>query len=121
MPRVAHVVLFRPKAQLSSDARQRLVDAFTRALREIPGIVDARIGRRVMHGRSYEQMMRADYTYVALLEFTDADALKAYLAHPAHEALGAAFFECLEDALIYDYEIGGAAEQLPQLLGSAPV
>ncbi len=109
---IAHVVLFRPKPQLPADARQRLVDGFTRAIREIPQIRRARIGRRVTHGRPYEQLMRADYSFAAVLEFDDVDCLKAYLAHDAHEALGAAFFECFEEALIYDYELGEATEQL---------
>ena len=107
---VAHVVLFRPKTQLPGDARQRLVDGFTRAVREIPQIRRARIGRRVTHGRPYEQLMRADYSYAAILEFDDVAGLKTYLAHDAHEALGAAFFECFEEALIYDYEMGEPSE-----------
>ncbi len=115
---IAHVVLFRPKPQLPAEARQRLVDGFTRAIREIPQIRRARIGSRVTHGRPYEQMMRADYSFAAVLEFDDVDALKGYLAHDAHEALGAAFFECFEEALVYDYELGDATERLAMLLGS---
>lgn len=114
---IAHVVLFRPKPHLSRDARQRLVDGFTRATRQIPQIRRARIGRRVTHGRPYEHLMRADYSYAAILEFDDLDALTAYLAHEAHEVLGAAFFECFEEALIYDYEVGEPDERLPALLG----
>jgi hypothetical protein len=114
---IAHVVLFRPKPHLTADARRRLVDGFTRAIREIPQIRRARIGRRVTHGRPYEQLMRADYSYAAVLEFDDVDGLKGYLAHHAHEALGAAFFECFEDTLIYDYEMGEPATQLPLLMG----
>lgn len=102
---VAHVVLFRPKKKLSAEARQRLVDAFTRAVREIPQIQRARIGRRVTHGRPYEQLMRTDYPYAAVLEFEDLERLRGYLAHPAHDALGNAFFECFDEALIYDFEM----------------
>ena len=109
---VAHVVLFRPKPHLTPDARRRLLDGFTGAIREIPQIRRARIGRRVTHGRPYEQLMRADYSFAAVLEFDDIDALKGYLAHGAHEALGAAFFESFEEALIYDYEFGDAADWL---------
>ena len=109
---VAHVVLFRPKPHLAADARRRLVDGFTRAIRDIPQIRRARIGRRVTHGRPYEQLMRADYSYAAVLEFDDVDALKGYLAHDAHEALGNAFFECFDETLIYDYELGEAEEWL---------
>lgn len=114
---IAHLVLFRPKSPLPGDARRRLVDGFTRAIREIPQIRRARIGRRVTHGRPYEQLMRADFSYAAVLEFDDVEALKGYLAHEAHEALGAAFFECFEEALIYDYQLGDAPDHL-SVLGS---
>ena len=63
--------------------------------------------------------MRADYSFAAILEFDDVASLKAYLAHEAHEALGAAFFECFEETLIYDYELAEATEQLNALLGSS--
>jgi hypothetical protein len=115
---VAHIVLFRPKAELSTDARQRLVGALTRALREIPQIRRARVGRRIKHGRPYEQLMRAELTHAAVLEFDDTEGLKAYLSHGAHDALGASFFESFEEALIYDYELGDAATALGDLLAA---
>jgi hypothetical protein len=114
---VTHVVLFRPKAQLSAQSRQQLVEAFTRAVREIPQIQRANIGRRVTHGRPYEQLMRTDYPYAAVLEFEDLDRLKGYLAHPAHDALGSAFFECCDETLIYDFEIGDVESIVGDLLG----
>jgi hypothetical protein len=116
---IAHVVLFRPKPQLPDEARHRLVNGFTRAIREIPQIKRARIGRRVTHGRPYEQQMHANYSFAAVLEFDDVESLKAYLAHEAHEALGAAFYECFEETLIYDYELGDATDQLTMLLSAS--
>jgi hypothetical protein len=107
---VSHIVLFRPKPDLPSEARERLVAAFTAALRDIPHLLHARVGRRVMHGRPYEQAMTVDFEYAAVLEFADVERLKAYLEHPVHDALGAAFFECLQDVLIYDYEMREGAE-----------
>ena len=82
-----------------------LADALRAALREIPSVRHARVGRRVTHGRPYEQLMGTDYQYAALLEFDDLAGLKAYLEHPAHEALATCFFRVLEDALMYDYEL----------------
>jgi hypothetical protein len=109
---VSHLVLFRPKPDLPPDARERLVAAFAAALRDIPDLLHARVGKRVTHGRPYEQMMGVDFQYAAVLEFADVDRLKAYLEHPVHEALGAAFFECLEDVLIYDYEMREGTDAL---------
>ena len=102
---IAHLVLFRPKSDLPADARQRLVEALSVALREIPSIRRARIGRRVTHGRPYETLMRVNYEYAALLEFDDLTGLQAYLEHSAHEALAARFFESFEEALMYDFEL----------------
>ena len=111
---VAHVVLFKVRPGLDAEARQGLASAFERALREIPSIRRAQIGRRVTHGRPYEQLMTVDYEYAAILEFDDVAGLKAYLADPAHEALGARFFDSFEVALMYDYEIGRIDELLAQ-------
>lgn len=113
---VVHVVLFRPRADLSTDERTALVASFTHALREIPGIRRTRVGRRVTHGRPYEELMQENYEYAAVLEFDDVRALRAYLQHPAHEALGQRFFASSEAALIYDYEMSEAAAGLASLL-----
>jgi hypothetical protein len=102
---IAHVVLFKPRADLSADARRRLADSFETALKQIPSIRRARVGKRVTHGRGYEALMTVDYQYAAVLEFDDGDGLKAYLEHPAHQQLGAQFFEAFEQALMYDFDL----------------
>jgi hypothetical protein len=102
---IAHVVLFRPRPDLAADDRHGLGEALTTALRGIPSIRRLRVGRRVTHGRGYEQMMRVDYPYAALLEFDDVAGLTAYLEHPAHAELGTRFFAVFEDALMYDYDL----------------
>ena len=111
---IAHVVLFRPRATLTDAQRAQLADVFSAALRDIPFIRRAHIGERVTHGRPYESLMRSHYSHAALIEFDDVAGLKAYLEHPAHERLGALFFEAFEDALIYDFDMraGAAAAEL---------
>jgi hypothetical protein len=102
---IAHVVLFRPRADLTPAAKQALADAFVTAARGIPSIRRARAGRRVTLGRSYEALMRVDYQYAAVLEFDDVAGLEAYLEHPSHADLAARFFESFEEALMYDFEL----------------
>ena len=103
---IAHIVLFRPREDLSQRERQTLVDGLEAALRDIPSIRRAHIGPRVMHGRpGYEQKMRVDFPYAAVLEFDDVDGLKAFLEHPAHLQLAPRFFGALEEGLMYDYEL----------------
>jgi hypothetical protein len=103
---IIHVVLFRPRADLARLDADRLVQAFRQATDGIPWVRRADVGRRVTIGRGYEQLMRADYPYAAILEFEDTAGLRAYLEHPAHEEIGKAVFAAAEDLLVYDFEIG---------------
>ena len=113
---VIHLVLFRPRADLGESQRRGLASALTNAVRAIPSVRRARIGRRITHGLGYETLMRVDYPYVAVLEFDDMDGLQSYLAHPAHEELGRLFFETFEEALMYDYEADEADVAVAKLL-----
>ena len=109
---IAHIVLFRPRADLTAGDRQNLVRAFRLALREIPAVRRSRVGRRILHGRQYEQVTRENYEYAAILEFDDAAGLTAYLEHPAHARLGELFSSAFEAALIYDYELRDGQDAL---------
>jgi stress responsive alpha/beta barrel protein len=113
---ITHVVLFRPRAGLSASDRAGLADALRIALETIPSIRRASIGRRVMHGRPYEQLMRVDYEFAALLDFDDLGGLRAYLDHPAHAALAARFFEMFEEALMYDFALEQGVDAIANLL-----
>ncbi len=102
---LTHLVLFRPRADLHEDQRQAFARAFERAVREIPSVRRARVGRRKVLGTAYDALMREDLQYAAVIEFDDEDGLRAYLAHPAHAALGELFYKCIETALTYDFEM----------------
>lgn len=101
---IAHVVLFRLKAGLPEETREGLAEALSRAAHEIPSIRKAHVGTRRTGGRSYEQLMTADYPFAAILEFDDVESLTAYLDHPIHEQLAQRFFACVEQPLMYDFE-----------------
>jgi hypothetical protein len=118
---IAHIVLFRPRPDLSVSERESLAETFATALREIPTIRHAWVGRRFTHGRGYEQLMRVDYEYAAVIEFDDAGGLLGYLEHPAHQQLGERFFSAFADALMYDFELQegkGGIEALVERLKS---
>ena len=104
---VSHVVLMKPRADLSPEEAKALVDAFEHAIREIPDVRGVRVGRRVLHGAGYEQSAPDSADYLVTLDFDDLAGLQAYLRHPAHEALGASFNHSLSAALVYDFEVGG--------------
>ena len=104
---VSHVVLMKPKPDLTASAREALVDAFERAVREIPTVRDVRIGRRVLHGAGYEASAPDAADYLAMIDFDDLAGLQTYLQHPAHAQLGARFSGSLSAAVVYDFEVGG--------------
>ena len=114
---IAHVVLFRARRDLASDARTALARAFETALRQIPSIRRANVGHRLTQGHSYESLMKIDYEYAAVLEFDDAAGLNAYLEHPAHQQLASQFYAAFEHALMYDFDLRegetGVAALLP--------
>ena len=101
---LTHLVLFKPRAGLADDERAGLAETFRTAIGAIPSVRRVRVGRRVLHGRPYEQQMRVDYEYAAMLDFDDVGGLKAYLDHPAHDALATRFFAVLDESLVYDFE-----------------
>jgi hypothetical protein len=105
---IAHVVLFTPRPALSQEERTAALVLLERTVREIPSIRRVRIGRRVVHGRPYEQLMQIDYAFAAVFEFDDMQGLEAYLNHSAHEPLAATFFALFERALMYDFELADA-------------
>ena len=107
---VFHVVLFRPRPGLGGAERAGLVDALEGALKGIPTIRRFHLGRRLRHGAGYEALMPVDLEYGAVLEFDDLAGLQAYLAHPAHQALGARFMQSLDASAIYDYQMRDGAD-----------
>jgi hypothetical protein len=104
---VSHLVLMKPRLDLSPDERQTLIGAFQRAIQEIPTVRKVRVGRRILHGAGYEQAAPDGADYLVVIDFDDLAGLQTYLRHPAHEALGARFNQSLSSALVYDFQVGG--------------
>jgi hypothetical protein len=100
---LTHLVLLRPRADLSSADREALLDAMRVAFANIPGISRVRIGRRKLLGRAYDELTKEHFEYAAMLEFDDEARLRAYLDHPAHADFGARFYQVSEAALVYDF------------------
>src|SRR5437016_2951892 len=104
---VLHLVLMKPKSDLSSEDRVAFIAAFRHAVAEIPTVRGVRVGRRVRHGAGYEQTAPDAADYLAAVEFDDLAGLQTYLRHPAHEELGVRFGVSLSSALVYDFDVGG--------------
>jgi hypothetical protein len=98
-----HLVLFRPRPDLTAPERNALVGAFSQAVHTIPSVRGVRVGRRVAHDAGYQQGMPDAADYLVALDFDDEAGLAAYLAHPAHTDLGSRFNAAVAAALIYDF------------------
>jgi hypothetical protein len=108
---IAHVVLFRPRADLTEAARRDLLDGLTAAAADIPSLRRFHVGRRVLHGLpGYEQAMGQAFDYAAIAEFDDREGLLAYLTHPAHLKIGGHFTASAEASMAYDYEMVPASD-----------
>ena len=103
----SHIVLMKPRPDLSAADRQALVAAIEHAIREVPTVRGVRIGRRTLHGAGYESISPESADYLVAIDFDDLAGLQAYLRHPAHDALGARFNTSIRSALVYDFEVGG--------------
>jgi hypothetical protein len=102
---IAHVVSFTPRASLSGEERQALVDDLERALEDIPEIRRARIGRRRALGYAYDTVGPVHFEFIVVLEFDSEADLRTYLQHPAHVALGRWFHHGAEVALAEDFQL----------------
>jgi len=108
---IAHLVLLTPRAELSAADRSAAIGVLAQAASVVPEILRFRIGRRVRHGLpGYEQLPQPAFEVILLLEFEDLDALKRYLAAPAHGVLGHLFETATSEAAAYDYQIVDARD-----------
>ena len=116
---VAHVVLLKPRATLSTDDREALLESMRVAFTGIPEIKRVRIGKRILIGRGYETQMAEHFEYSAIIEFDSEANLRVYLDHPQHQELGKRFFESVDSALVYDFTVVEPA-QIRELLCADP-
>ena len=103
---ILHVVLFRPRADVTEAERRGFAAALREARARIPDVLHFWVGRRVADGPAYLMGGFPDFPYAAVVAVRDRAALDAYLGHPAHDAMSRYFNGTAEAALIYDYEVG---------------
>jgi hypothetical protein len=103
---ISHVVLFRPKSDLSHDERERLARAFEYAVQRIPTVRAVRIGKRTAVGAAYEQQQPSNSPDVLIaIDFDDVAGLRTYLEHPAHVELGERFTRASSTTLVFDFDV----------------
>lgn len=104
---IAHIVLLQPRPDLTDEQRDAALALIRRTAGAVPEIRRFQLGRRIMTGLAggYEQLMTLSFEFALIVEFDDVEALKRYLAAPAHEEFGALFYTATTAALAYDYAI----------------
>ena len=102
---VVHVVLFRPRPDVSDHEREGLFEAMRVAASEIATVRGFRVGQHVDPAPQYRLGGFPSLPWIAVLEFDDVAGLQAYLTHPLHKDLGQRFNAAADAALIYDYSI----------------
>jgi Stress responsive A/B Barrel Domain len=101
---ISHVVLFRPRATLSTGERAALIESLKAAVIDIASIKRTTIGKRILLNRpGYETQMAEHFEYSAILEFGSEADLREYLDHPAHTNLGRLLFTAADAVLAYDF------------------
>jgi hypothetical protein len=101
---ISHVVMFRPRATLTTAERTALIESLKTAVTGIASIKRTTIGKRILLNRpGYETQMTEHFEYSALLEFDSEADLRSYLDHPAHTSLGRLLFTTADAVLAYDF------------------
>ena len=107
---VLHVVLYRPRPDVTPEALASLADTIASTAAAISDVRSFRVGMRLADSPPYFGGPFPDFPYMAVVEFDNREGLMRYLKHPAHEALGRAFNTTAEAALVYDYVVADGAE-----------
>lgn len=119
---ICHIVLFNPKEGLDDAARRSFALGIQDALRSIPGIGRAVVGRSIHINPGYQRSLGdKTYEFTAVLEFQDQQALLGYLQHPKHHALGKRFWESCDSTVVVEVDGADAlAADIVELLAKRP-
>jgi Stress responsive A/B Barrel Domain len=77
---ITHVVLLKPKPEMTPDEMQRVLAQVQTLQHSIPGIVNVQVGENLSANPQ-------GYTYGFIMHFVDGEHLKAYAPHPAHRVV----------------------------------
>lgn len=97
---VEHIVLFKFKADASTEAVRHIQERLASLKSQIPGIVDLTVGENFCERNQ-------GFTHGIVVRFDNRASLEAYLPHPSHQAVVQETIRpILEDLISVDYEIG---------------
>jgi hypothetical protein len=107
---ISHIVLFRPRADVTPAEQRAFVVALEEACRRVPTIRRATIGRSLPSDNGH------DFPYTAVMEFDDEAGFTAYLAHPLHVPLATLFRQTCAATMVVNAETTDARQPLVPFL-----
>jgi hypothetical protein len=93
---IMHVVLLKPKQDIGEQEIWNAIEHVKELQQKIPGMVD------VMVGRNFNTSNNKGYLYGFVMRFVDADHLKMYGLHPAHQVVAAELVRLCQDIIDFD-------------------
>ena len=94
---ITHVVLLQPKPETTEDEITIALKHVQALKQAIPGIVDVQTGKNLS---SYNQ----GHTHGFVMRFVDAEHLKAYAPHPAHQKVSQELQRISQRIIDFDME-----------------
>jgi hypothetical protein len=94
---ISHVVLLQPKSEVTEEEIITVLDHVRKLQQHIAGILETQVGKNLaenLQGFSYGFVMR----------FVDAEHLKAYATHPAHEVVSKELRDMCQSIIDFDIE-----------------
>lgn len=92
---ITHVVLLKPRPEVTSDEVQQVLAQVRTLQQSIPGIVDVQTGENL-------SASHRGYTYGFIMHFVDGEHLKAYAPHPAHRVVSDAILRVSSQVIDFD-------------------
>ncbi|QBD75918.1 Dabb family protein [Ktedonosporobacter rubrisoli] len=93
---ILHVVLLRPKPEVSLAQIQIALDHVKDLQHKVPGILE------VDAGANKNESNNKGYTYGFAMRFVDETHLQAYAPHPEHRVVGAELVQLCESIIDFD-------------------
>ncbi len=94
---ITHVVLLKPKTEISADEIATVFEHVRGLQEDIPGIVETRAGKNLSANNQ-------GYSYGFVMRFVDAEHLTAYAPHPAHQVVSRELRALCESIIDFDIE-----------------
>jgi hypothetical protein len=102
---ILHVVLYRPRPDLSDRDKHAFLQALTEARHTVGSIRHFWVGRALSDSPAYLMSVSSEFPFVAIAAFADRVGLLEYLEHPTHAAVSRLFNGTAEAALIFDFDV----------------